>query len=80
MNQNDLLLDAMDNVNRNVAECNKAAKSLLAEAVPFTKPNEEEVLAGDIDRIMSLAMDLVGGRGRLALAKKDLDALKRRQA
>lgn len=79
MNQNALLLDALDGVNLKVAECNKEAKALLAEVVPFTKANEEEILAADIERVLTLSWSLSDARNSLAVAKKELDALKRRQ-
>ena len=73
-----LIADATDAVSKLVTECNAVAGKLLVETVPFKERNVENMLAADSDRVMSLAMDLVDCRTRLAEAKAELDALKRR--
>jgi hypothetical protein len=69
----------MDRCKYKCVTCNRSAKLLLAELVPFTESSAEGILGGDTDRVMSLAMDLVGARADLAEASKELAALKRRQ-
>jgi hypothetical protein len=73
------IADSTEAVKKLVGGCNATGGRLLAEALPFKEgANAEAILAADIDRVVSLAMDLVGLRSQLAEANKELSALKRR--
>ncbi len=74
-----ILADAHDAVGRATIECNAAAGRLLAEVAAYRQNDAEWILAADIDRVMELTMDLTDARAKLAKAKVELDALRRRQ-
>lgn len=73
-----LIAEAQEKVRAAITACNKAARSLMAEASPFAAKNAEKILAADISRLRSLAMDLDGEREGLAVAVAEYEALKRR--
>lgn len=74
-----LIADAHDAVGNATKVCHEAASRLLAEVAAYRQGEAEWILAADIDRVMELTMDLMDARAKLAKAKVELDALRRRQ-
>jgi len=74
----ELLADADASCREKLKECNRAARRLVAEAGAAAKPNAVDAMSVDVDRLLSLSLDVVDAISHLRSAHTSLDSLKRR--
>ena len=75
-----ILTEAIEIRDARIRECNDVARKLMAECTPFMHRDAAQVIAGDTQRFMALAMDLADAQSKLTAAQGEYEALRRRQS